>query len=166
MVDNELVRDTLHTWQLQRPDLDFAAMATFLRVAQLMNIALPSIEAALAPHGVNSGEFDVLASLRRGGPKHELTPSALARVAMVSPAGMTNRLDRLAAAGLIARRNDPNERRGSLISLTARGTKVANAAIEAISERQTVLLNPLTKSERTALNATLDKLLRAASDPT
>ncbi|MGZ8765639.1 MAG: hypothetical protein ACXW2C_08110 [Acidimicrobiia bacterium] len=52
----------------------------------------------------------MLAALRRGGDGNAMTPTALARVANGLPAGMTNRLDRLEAADLVARRPDPSAR--------------------------------------------------------
>jgi hypothetical protein len=98
---NQLLSDTLDSWARERPDLDLDAMGTALRLSQLMNVAMKAIDPVFAPHGITVGEFDVLAALRRGGAGTVSTPTALARVAMVSPAGMTNRLNRLEAAGLI-----------------------------------------------------------------
>ena len=119
MTMRELLDDTIASWKRERPDLDLDAMGSVLRVNQFMNAALRAAEASFAPHGITAGEFDVLAALRRGGTGTVLTPTALARVAMISPAGMTNRLNRLEAAGLIVRRPDPDDRRGSLVELTA-----------------------------------------------
>ena len=113
MTLRELLDNTIASWKRERPDLDLAAMGSVLRVNQFMNAALRGAEALFAPHGITAGEFDVLAALRRGGAGTVLTPTALARVAMISPAGMTNRLNRLEAAGLIVRRPDPDDRRGS-----------------------------------------------------
>jgi DNA-binding MarR family transcriptional regulator len=43
------------------------------------------------------------------------------RTTMLSSAGMTKRLDRLAEAGLVERVANPNDRRGTLVKLTRRG---------------------------------------------
>ncbi len=161
---SDLVRDTIDTWSIERPDLDFNAMATCLRLARFQNEAIPRVEAALTPHGINLGEFDVLATLRRRGAGAELNPGTLARAAMVSPAGMTNRLDRLHNAGLINRRTDPDDRRAWLISLTVEGRRAADAAIEAVSDAQRVLLDGIAASERATLDRLFDKLLRALGE--
>ena len=161
MDSDDLVADTLTSWSRERPDLDFAVMGTFLRLARLMSRAVPAMDAALAPHGLNLGEFDVLAALRRGGHGATLAPTALAAVAMVSPGGMTNRLDRLERAGLISRRPDPSDRRGSLVALTADGRRVADAAIEAVVDAQAAFAAPIGDPERVRLNRTLDQLLNA-----
>ena len=92
MTMREILDDTMAGWRRERPDLELDAMGTTLRVNQLMNAALRAAEALFTPHGITVGEFDVLAALRRGGTGAVLTPTALARVAMISPAGMTNRL--------------------------------------------------------------------------
>jgi len=156
---DDLLHDTMTSWIRERPDLDFSVMGTFLRLAQLMSRAVPTMDAALAPLDLNLGEFDVLAALRRGGRGATLTPTALATVAMVSPGGMTNRLDRLERAGLISRRPDPSDRRGSLVALTAHGRRTADAAIEIVVAAQVAFASPITDAERARFNRTLDKLL-------
>jgi DNA-binding MarR family transcriptional regulator len=85
-------------------------------VAQLM--ARDWLNPLFAEHGLQPGEFDVLATLRRSGAPHALTPTALYEAAMLSSGGMTNRIDRLEAAGLIERRKHPTDRRGVLVALT------------------------------------------------
>ena len=154
-----LLDETLASWERERPDLDLQAMATMLRANQLMTAALRSIEGVFAPHGITLGEFDVLAALRRGGEGTALSPTALARVAMISPAGMTNRLDRLEAAGLIERRPDPADRRGTLVQLTALGQTTADRAVEDLVAAETALFAELSPAEHGRLDATLDKLI-------
>jgi DNA-binding MarR family transcriptional regulator len=72
----------------------------------------------------------VLAALRRSGRPYTLTSSALARTVMMSRAGMTGRLDRLEEQGLIARAPDADDRRSFRISLTARGRRTVDAAVD------------------------------------
>ncbi len=151
--------DTLAAWNRERPDLELDAMGTMLRLNQLMSAALRGAEVLFNPHGITAGEFDVLAALRRGGTGTVLTPTALARVAMISPAGMTNRLDRLEAAGLIERRPDPDDRRGSLVELTARGRVTADRAVEDLVAAENELLRELSASERQRLDRILDKVI-------
>jgi DNA-binding MarR family transcriptional regulator len=155
----EILEDTIASWQRERPDLELDAMGTTLRLNLLMNTALRSAEDLFAPHGITVGEFDVLAALRRGGTGTALTPTTLARVAMISPAGMTGRLDRLEAAGLIVRRPDPDDRRGSLVELTAEGYATADRAIEDLADAENELFRELSASEREHLDRTLDKLI-------
>ena len=154
-----LLDDTLAGWTRERPDLDFAVMGTFLRLAQLMRLATRGIDEVFAVHGISLGEFDVLAALRRQGAGTTLTPTQLARVAMVSPGGMTNRLDRLERAGLISRAPDPADRRGSLVTLTPAGHEVADRAVEDLVAAEAAVAADLSDAERLRFEATLDKLL-------
>jgi DNA-binding MarR family transcriptional regulator len=154
-----MLDDTMAGWRRERPDLDLEAMGTALRLNQLVSVAFRSVDAVFAPHGISVGEFDVLAALRRNGAGSTLTPSTLARVAMVSPGGMTNRLDRLEAAGLIDRRPDPGDRRGSLVELTARGVSVADGAIEDLVAAENAVFSAISAAERQRLDRTLDKLI-------
>jgi DNA-binding MarR family transcriptional regulator len=156
----EILDETMTTWKRERPDLELDAMGTTLRLSQLMSASLRSVEAVFAPHGISAGEFDVLAALRRGGAGTSLTPTALARVAMISPAGMTNRLDRLEAAGLIVRRPDPDDRRGSLVALTANGSTTADRAIEDLVAAENHLFDELSTADRQRLDRILDTLIQ------
>ncbi len=156
---HEILDDTIRSWKKQRPDLDLDAMGTTLRLNLLMNAALRSAEALFTPHGITVGEFDVLAALHRRGTGTTLTPTALARVAMISPAGMTNRLDRLEAAGLIVRRPDPDDRRGSLVELTAEGHATADRAVEDLVAAENELFREVNATERQRLDRTLEKLI-------
>jgi DNA-binding MarR family transcriptional regulator len=163
----DILDETMASWQRERPDLDLAAMETTLRLNMLVTIGEQFVGAAVAAHGVSLGEFDVLAALRRSGNDAELTPSILAKVAMLSPSGMTNRLDRLEEAGLLVRRPDPSDRRVSLISLTPRGRKVADQVVADIAAVGTEAFSVLSPAEHDRLDRTLDRLIsRLAPPPT
>jgi DNA-binding MarR family transcriptional regulator len=155
----QMLDDTMAGWQRERPDLQLDAMGTALRLTQLVGAALRSIDTVFAPHGITVGEFDVLAALRRGGAGTALTPTTLARVSMVSPGGMTNRLNRLEASGLITRRPDPDDRRGSLVELTERGAAVADRAVEDLVAAEREVFGRLAEAERRQLDRTLDTLI-------
>ena len=88
------------------------------RLARHLDIAR---RGAFAEHGLESWEFDVLSALRRQGPPFQLTPGALLRATLVTSGTMTNRIDRLAAAGLVRREPDPRDKRGVLVTLTGQG---------------------------------------------
>ena len=77
--------------------------------------------AAFSAHGLEIWEFDVLAALRRAGPQARLSPGQLIKETMVTSGTMTNRIDRLAARGLVAREDHPDDRRMVLVGLTDEG---------------------------------------------
>ena len=164
MGTREILDETMAGWRRERPDLDLDAMGVSLQLAQIMNLALRAAEARFATHGITSGEFDVLAALRRSGDGQALSPTSLARVAMLSPAGMTNRLDRLEQAGLITRRPDPDDRRASLVRLTAAGRSIADRAIEDVVAMENELFTTLSATDRRHLHRILDRLLERLDD--
>jgi DNA-binding MarR family transcriptional regulator len=153
------VDEILEQWRRERPDLDCGPMAVFGRLNSLNRVSNAAIEARLGEHGLSKGEFDVLATLRRSGEAYTLAPTALARWMMLSSAAMTNRVDRLEAAGLVERRPDPGDRRGVLVALTPDGKRVVDAAVADHVENERRLLEALSEEEQRTLNALLRKLL-------
>lgn len=160
VVDHQqLISETLETWAKERPDLNFAAMGIGLKFDIIASTTLGSASDKIADLGINIGEFDVLATLRRNGKNGVLTPTEIASAAMVSPSGLTHRLTQLEKMGHIIRQNDPNDRRSSLVRLTSQGRKVADQAIERISQHATQMVSSFSADEVEVLNAVLDKVL-------
>lgn len=127
-----------------------------LRTAQLADRRLSS---ELAGTELQPGWFDLLAALRRAGEPYELNPSELMRATMLSSGGMTKRLDRLVQAGLVERRPDPNDRRGTLVRLTKLGRMRIDEALPVHVCNEEQLLAPLTPRQRDSLDALLRQLL-------
>lgn len=153
------VQRVVDQWRRERPDLDFSAMTILSRLWRFARRADAEVERGFAEHGLEPGWFDVVSALRRAGKPYELKPTELLETAMVSSGGMTKRLDRLAEAGLVERRPDPDDRRGVRVRLTRNGLQTVNRAVEAHADRERALLAPLTAREREQLDALLRKLL-------
>jgi DNA-binding MarR family transcriptional regulator len=149
----------LEQWRRERPDLDLSAMAVFGRIAMVARVAEAAVEQVFARHGLRQGEFDVLSALRRGGPPYTLIPSELSATLMMSRAGMTNRLDRLEAAGLVERSLDPADRRSFRIALTEEGRRVIDAALTEHAANLARLAAGLPPDDATALTRILRGLL-------
>jgi DNA-binding MarR family transcriptional regulator len=130
------------------------------RLARHLDIAR---RGAFASHGLEPWEFDVLSALRRAGPPFQLTPGALLRATLVTSGTMTNRIDRLAAAGLVRREPDPRDRRGVLVTLSERGREAVDAALTDLLNREQGLLAGLAGGQRETL-ATLLRTLLAPFD--
>jgi DNA-binding MarR family transcriptional regulator len=160
--DADPVDELLAQWRRERPDLaeDLPAMGTIGRLGRFVALAGRSIDDVFAAHGISTGEFDVLAALRRAGAPHVMTPTALTRTLMLSPAGMTNRLDRLEAAGHIERRADPDDRRSLLVVLTRQGRELVDAAVTDHVANEARLLGALSPRQRSTLDGLLRALLR------
>jgi DNA-binding MarR family transcriptional regulator len=146
----------LAEWRRERPELDVGAIGILGRLFRAAALADAALSEQLGEHDLRPGWFDLLAALRRAGAPHELNPTELMRATLLSSGGMTKRLDRLAAAGLVERRPDPLDRRGTLVRLTRRGKHVIDKAVVAHVANEERLLESLTRDER----RTLDRLLR------
>ena len=97
----------VEAWQRERADLDLQPMEVLSRVTRLGHHLDRARRQAFAEHAIESWEFDVLAALRRAGTPYELSPGRLLRETLVTSGTMTNRVDRLAARGLVERLPDP-----------------------------------------------------------
>ena len=146
-------------WRAERPDLDVRPLQVLSRVSRLARHLDRARRAAFAAHQLETWEFDVLSALRRQGPPYQLSPGALLRATLVTSGTMTNRIDRLAAAGLVRRHRDPQDKRGVLVTLTARGREVADAALADLLRRERKLLTGLSAAEQQQLAGLLRVLL-------
>jgi DNA-binding MarR family transcriptional regulator len=147
-------------WARERPDLPVLPMAVLGRLLDAAErVTRDHMSPLFAEAGLQPGEFDVLATLRRSGKPYMLSPTQLYEAAMISSGGMTNRIDRLERASLVERRPDPNDRRGKLIALTDAGKRVIDQTIGPHVANEERLLSVLTPAEQEKLNALLRKLI-------
>jgi len=153
------VDDLIAGWRAERPDLDLGPLQVLSRVSRLSRHLDRARRAAFAAHDLEAWEFDVLSALRRQGPPYRLSPGALLHATLVTSGTMTNRIDRLAGAGLVTRHPDPSDRRGVLVELTGRGRDVADAALADLLEQEQELLSGLNAGERDQLADLLRVLL-------
>lgn len=152
-------------WSRERPELDVSALALMGRMFRAAHLADALLAEGISVHDLQPGWFDLLAALRRSGSPYELTPTELMRTTLLSSGGMTKRIDRLAEEGLVERRPDPEDRRGTLVRLTRHGKAVVDRALETHVANEERLLSPLSRAERKQLDALLRKLLAALDEP-
>ncbi|MGW2647657.1 MarR family winged helix-turn-helix transcriptional regulator [Streptomyces sp. NPDC001393] len=149
-------------WAAVRPDLDSRAMEVFGRIYRLSRTMGDRMEKAYQPYGISRGEFDVLATLRRAGEPHTLSPRQLSATLMLTTGGMTGRLDKLEKAGLLRRSPDPHDRRGLQVTLTEKGLDVIDRAVGAGLAVQTEALSRLDDEQVGQLADLLRELLAGA----
>ena len=159
MSDGDAIDQMMAAWREQLPGLDPSPLAVVGRVIVLARHLERSVAEALVPHGLSLGEFDILATLRRHGPAGGLTPGQLLGSVMLSSGGMTARLDKLETAGLIERSQDPTDRRGVVVALTAKGRKLIDAATATRFQEAERSMPPLTAQETKTLASLLRKWL-------
>lgn len=153
--------DAVAQWQRQRPELDFSAMGPLARFARLGLLGQQLVDGVFAAEGLDRGEFDVLATLRRSGPDAAMTPSRLAESLLTTRGGMSKRIDRLEARALVQRAGLPGDRRSQLISLTPDGLALIDRLIERHAANESRLLGSLTPGELAGFDRALRRLLAA-----
>jgi DNA-binding MarR family transcriptional regulator len=159
METGDVIDRMIAAWREARPDLDPSPLEVVGRVIVLAEHLERSVELALERHGLALGQFDILATLRRHGPKGGLSPSQLLESVMLSSGGMTARLDKLAQAGLIYRKADPEDRRVVKVELTAKGRRVIDAATATRFAEAATSRPPLTADELAMLTELLRRWL-------
>lgn len=149
-------------WNRELPGLDVSSMLVLGRLAECaLVITRDRINPLFAEFGLQPGEFDVLATLRRSGAAQGLTPTALYEDMMISSGSMTNRIDRLESAGMVERVPNPGDGRATLVRLTRAGLKLIDRAVVAHVRNQAEVLSPLDATEQRQLADLLGKLLGA-----
>jgi DNA-binding MarR family transcriptional regulator len=150
------ILSVVQTW----PQIDPTVESIVTRIAKADRYLVAASRRSLAKVGLSKEEFKVLMTLHDGPRAH----GALCRELVVSTGAMTNRLDKLEHAGLVARSRDPQDRRGVLLELTAEGKAKLDSYIETGSSREKVLLEGLSSAEKTQLNQLLHKLVASIED--
>ncbi|MFN4023416.1 MAG: MarR family winged helix-turn-helix transcriptional regulator [Hyphomonas sp.] len=146
-------------WKAELPDLPVTGMEILGRARRIVLTSRPAIEAVFRDHGLDAGEFDVLAALRRSGPPYSLRPTEIFQSLMVSSGGLTDRLSRLEAKGLIRREAAPDDARSLMAVLTVKGRALAEKVMREDMAVEEALLADLAPDERRQLAALLSRLL-------
>ncbi|GEO80190.1 MarR family winged helix-turn-helix transcriptional regulator [Pararhodospirillum oryzae] len=155
----------LDQWHRERPDLDVGPMGVIGRLIRIREHLMEAMARVHKAHGLTPAGFDVLATLRRAGPPHALSPSALVESTLVTSGTMTHRLDRLEAAGWIERRPNPEDGRGSVVALTPAGFALIDHVIADHVAAQHRLLAALPAPTRARLDADLKAWLSGFETP-
>ena len=160
--DEALVEDSIARviagWRATRPELPVEPIAVVARLARLQAQLAPRLEAVFARFGLHSADFAVLATLVR------LAGDGVSQRRLGSELGLSAgtvslRIDRLVRRGLADRQADPDDGRGTLISLTDRGRELFEACAPEHLANAEALLAGLTEAERDDLGRLLGKLL-------
>ena len=106
------------------PASSMRVATSVMRVQQLL---LARYDEVLRPHGLTFARYEALVLLRFSA-SGTLPLKVIGSRLMVHPTSVTNAISRLAAAGLVERRANPEDRRGVLASITDRGWQVAEEA--------------------------------------
>lgn len=135
------------------------ALSVALRLLWAGRLMEDLLERAAVAGGLRRrGDYEVLTVLLRseGTPP---TPAEVAAQLSASASGMTSKLDRLEAGGLIERQPDKKDRRLIRIALTEQGLRTARSALAVTMDLYDSIFEPLTEEERDSFDEGLRILL-------
>ncbi|MDT0306972.1 MarR family transcriptional regulator [Streptomyces sp. DSM 44917] len=106
------------------PAPSMAAITSIMRAHQIL---LAEVDAVVKPYGLTFARYEalVLLTFSKAG---ELPMSKIGERLMVHPTSVTNTVDRLVRSGLVTKRPNPNDGRGTLATITDEGRRVCEAA--------------------------------------
>ena len=151
-------------WGVHRPDLDVSPMGLIGRLHRLAARLNDELRPVFAAAGLGDGDFDVLASLRRNGPPHELTPGELGATTMVTSGAITKRIDRLERAGLVTRTVSELDARSRRVALTPKGRRLVDELVEQHVANEHRLVSGLSEGDRRELARLLETWGRALDE--
>ncbi|MET8469098.1 MarR family transcriptional regulator [Streptomyces sp. NPDC006422] len=157
----DAVAAMLEQWQREFPEVDATALGVFGRLHRSFNRYQAQLNAFFDTYDLTVPAFGVLAALRRAGAPYRRTVSELADANLLTSGGITQRVDKLEAAGLALRVRDPDDRRIVHIQLTDRGLALAEEIIGAHFAHEADMLADLTEPERDQLAGLLSRLERS-----
>jgi DNA-binding MarR family transcriptional regulator len=115
-----------------------------LSLHRATHATLHALAARLADLGLSTSEINAMANLADGRTR---SIGELASDTSTKPTTLTSVLDRLVAKDYVTRELDPADRRSFLVSLTARGRRVANAARAAMRELERTALAEISDAD-------------------
>jgi MarR family transcriptional regulator, lower aerobic nicotinate degradation pathway regulator len=113
----------------------------------------------LAAEGVRRHHFSVLTALDEDGPTSQ---AALGRRLWIDRSDVVAVIDDLEHGGLVARERDERDRRRNVIRVTAAGRRARKRLDARIEEAQAALLEPLSATEKRALQRLLTRVVEHA----
>jgi len=137
-------------------------MATATSVMRVQQTLIAQFDEIVGAHGLTFARYEALVLLAFSS-RGELPMRTIGERLMVHPTSATNIVQRLDAQGLVTRRRNPDDGRGTLAAITSRGRTVMEAATDDLVTAR-FGLGVLTAAERDQLFALLRKLRLAQGD--
>jgi len=147
-------------WRRVRPDLDVTSIGIVARIERIGHHLEGERRRLLAELATDRGAMDVLAMLRRAGRPYRRSAGQLTKSALITPGGVSQRLEKLEQAELITRHVDVCDRRRVEVQLTPAGVELVDAVLAGLTGHDQLLLDAgLEPHEQELLRSLLRKLL-------
>jgi DNA-binding MarR family transcriptional regulator len=149
----------MRQWRKERDDLDPTPFGIFGRIHRIAGYFTRHADVWLGELGLTWETFSLIVTLRRAGKPYAMRPTDLLRESLLSSGAVTNRIDRVENLGLVRRIPDPNDRRGVVVQLTARGRTLADRAIALHFAEMSRLLEGVSAGNARSIADLLSELL-------
>lgn len=158
------IDEELEIWEREIPNLDRTTEGVIERIQILAWNFDRALVETLAQSGLDRRGYALLGKLRKYAPDYRAAAGKLAADLRLSSGAMTNRLDRMEAAGLIRRLPDPSDRRGTLVEATELGRRKWDDVVATAAVNEANLTSVLSQTEKERLHDLLRELMRAFPD--
>ncbi len=129
------------------PDVNQDITLLHLTLLHLGRLVESSVQAVIAPEGLEMSEHSVLTALWFAGAPHTMSPTQLSQVILQTTSGMSKTLRRIERLGLIERVDDPNDGRSRLVVLTDAGREMSERPLRQLLEQWGGQLSEVSASE-------------------
>jgi DNA-binding MarR family transcriptional regulator len=154
------VESSRERWIQQGWDDTAAGMAAVVSVMRAEQIFDNRAAAILRPLGLTFARYQVLGMLRWAAP---MTHGAIAHRLWITPATVTNAVDRLEEAGLSRRVAHPTDARATLVGITPKGRRLFDRAVAKLNQELFGTVG-LTEDELDLLVGLIRKIRAAEGD--
>ena len=148
---HDLLMKIAGDWKARRPDLNVEDSLLILAILRCAAELQTKTEEVFGKFDLNTATFGVLVTLYRSAAPEGMTPGEISRHVLVSPASVTNRLDRLVERRLISRHPSLEDRRVQYIRLTDDGIKLVEVILPLHLENERTLLEGLDQTQKRKL---------------
>ena len=134
---------------------EIRALDSYIKLLRAADTITARVREQLSAFGVSEAQFAVLEALYHLGP---LRSTEIARKLLRSGGNITTVIDNLIKAGLVQRKDCPNDRRGVYVHLTEAGQETVRRIFPAVAGRITGLMAALDPGEQDELGRLARKL--------
>ncbi len=145
-------------WLPAIEDVDPATVLIIMWSGRLSRRVDAFYKEALRPHGLQYSDYAVLSLLRYSG---ALSPKRLNAFLAITSGGLTKTIQRLEKQQLIRREPDPEDGRGTLVSLSKKGLRILARVFTEDVRAHEELLSDLSSAGRKRIASALRDLLDA-----
>lgn len=157
----QLVRSMTEHWSAANT----SAHRLSMRVRRMSELLERAGQRHLERAGLTQMEFDVLSTLRKSAPPHEMRPSDLCRVMMASSGGMSIVLRKLQGRELVRMETALHDARSKLVRLETAGAALIEATMRGVvASEAEILRKALAEDDLTDLERTMSSLVARMDD--